>query len=216
MAPNATEIIPIADIRDNLVVLKNNSLRGIVQVSAVNFELRSSDEQHAMLQQFQGFLDSLDFPAQIVVQSRKFSVISYLDAVSVALKDVKNDLLKLQGAEYLRFVEELSDLSNVMVKKFFVVIPISAPAIDQNTGKGFLGGFSRFWKKKSKQAQEKPTEPVIDTTLKEQLDLRSDLIIGGLSGIGLNGHLVAHDELIALFADTMNPVAPAHKTNGQS
>jgi len=216
MAPNATEIIPIADIRDNLVVLKNNSLRGIVQVSAVNFELRSSDEQHAMLQQFQGFLDSLDFPAQIVIQSRKFSVVSYLDAVRSALTSVKNDLLKLQGTEYLRFVEELSDLSNIMVKKFFVVIPISVPVLDQKSSKGFLGGLGKFWKKKSAQVPEKPADDAGDATLKEQLDIRSDLIIGGLSGIGLNGHLVAHDELIALFADTMNPVAPTYKTNGQS
>jgi len=124
MANQSTEqLVPITDIREGVVILKNGSLRMILEVSSINFELRSGDEQIAILQGFQRFLNSVDFPLQIVVGSRELNIDSYLKAIDGIIESAENELLKIQASEYSRFIKELSSLSNIMSKKFYVVIP---------------------------------------------------------------------------------------------
>src|SRR3989338_7274279 len=117
------QLVPVADIREGVVILKNGSLRMILEVSSINFELRSANEQIAILQGFQKFLNSTDFPIQIVVSSRELDIEAYLKTVDQIAESAESELMKIQASEYSRFIKELSSLSNIMSKRFFLVIP---------------------------------------------------------------------------------------------
>src|SRR3989338_10202246 len=115
MADTSTKnLVEIADIQKNVVLLNNGSLRAVIEVSAVNFELRSEDEQIGILQNFQSFLNSIDFPLQMVVNSRQLNMDEYLKSVDAVIESTENELMKIQATEYAKFVKELLTLSNIM------------------------------------------------------------------------------------------------------
>jgi len=205
--PSTADLIQLKQITDGVLILKDGSIRAVVEVSAINFELRSTEEQAAILQQFQGFLNSLDFPMQMLIQSRKFDITTYLTTVQTAAEQLTNELLKVQAQEYMRFVSELSDLANVMSKKFFVALPFSVVPSGQK--KGLLESVKEVFAKKPAGPEVIPAEQL--AAYKAQLQQRADLVIGGLSGLGLKGKLLDQDELIALFTALYNPVVPAAK-----
>ena len=120
---NTKKFVEIQDIRENIIVLKNGSLRVVIEVSSINFDLKSSDEQVAIIQGFKNFLNSLDFPLQIVVHSRKLNINDYLSRTSQTVEGINNELLRIQGVEYVKFVRGVVELANVMSKKFYVVVP---------------------------------------------------------------------------------------------
>jgi len=202
--PSTADLIQIRELRDGVLVLKDGSLRAVVKVSAINFELRSSDEQHGILQQFGSFLNSIDFPIQMIAHSRRYDISTYLASVQTASEQLTNELLKVQATEYIRFVGELSDLANIMQKNFYVVLPLTI--IPTTQSKGFFDGFKDMFKK-SPTAQGFTSQQLAG--YKAQLQQRADLIIGGLSGMGLRGSMLGQDELVALFNDVYNPVVPA-------
>ncbi len=202
--PSTADLIQIKELRDGVLLLKDGSLRAVVKVSAVNFELRSSDEQAAILQQFGSFLNSIDFPMQMVVHSRRYDITAYLATVRAASEQLTNELLKVQAGEYIRFVAELSDLANIMQKNFYVVLPLTVTPTSES--KGFFAGLKDTFKK-APTVQGIPPEQL--ASYKMQLQQRADLIIGGLSGMGLKGVMLEQDELVALFNDVYNPVVPA-------
>ncbi len=202
-APSTSDLIQIRELRDGVIILKDGSLRAVVQVSAINFELRSGDEQQAILQQFTSFLNGVDFPMQMIVHSRRFDITAYLASVQTAAELLTNELLKVQASEYMRFISELSELSNIMSKNFYVVLPMSV--IVTTESKGILGGFKDIFKK-APVGQVIPAEKI--ASYKAQLQQRADLIIGGLSGMGLKGSMLGQDDLLKLFNDLYNPVVP--------
>ena len=202
--PSTTDLIQLKEIRDGVIFLKDGSLRGVVQVSAINFELRSSDEQAAILQQYASFLNSVDFPIQMIVQSRRFDISEYLAAVQAASDQLTNELLKVQAGEYIRFITELSSLSNIMAKNFYIAIPMMVTATAES--KGFFAGLKDTFKKKPTMQTGISDEQI--ASFKNQLQQRADLIIGGLSGMGLKGHMLSQEELLKLFNDLYSPVVP--------
>ena len=207
--PSTTDLLPFQDIRDGIIFLKNNALRMVVEISAINFELRSSDEQEAIIQQFQGFLNALDFSTEIIIQSRKFDITTYVENVQTASSQLTNELLKLQAAEYIRFIQELSDLSNIMSKQFFVVLPFQATETGEKK-KGFLSGVTGMFKKKPATGPTGPSDEVV-AAYRAQLQQRADLVIGGLSGLGLKGHSLNQEELLKLFKGVFSPVVPVNQ-----
>ncbi len=208
--PSTTDLVQLQDIRDGVVLLKDSSLRGIVEINAINFDLRSTDEQSAILQQFQAFLNSVDFPVQIIVHSRKFDISTYLATIQAASEKLTSELLKIQAQEYMRFVSELSDLSNIMSKKFYISLPFSVVPTGSEK-KGFVSGFTDMFKKKPAAQATGPTPEQL-ATYRMQLQQRADLIIGGLSGMGLSGHMLGQEELVQLFTELYKPVVPQKKT----
>ncbi|MEA3292856.1 MAG: hypothetical protein U9P88_00010 [Patescibacteria group bacterium] len=117
------EILEIEQIRDGVIILKDKSLRGILMVSSINFFLLSADSQQAIINRFQEFLNSLDFPCQILIQSRNINITGYLDKIKDLEKNQKNELLQFQIAEYHKFIKELVETRNIMTKLFFLIIP---------------------------------------------------------------------------------------------
>src|SRR5574343_863104 len=125
MATNARasqEFVPITDVKDGIVTLKDGSLRAALMASSLNFSLKSDDERAAILYQFQDFLNSLDFSVQIFIQSRRLDIRPYLALLEQQRKKQTNDLMKIQVEEYIGFVKNLTETTNIMTKSFFIVV----------------------------------------------------------------------------------------------
>lgn len=112
-------------IRDGIIILKNKGLRAVLMVSSLNFVLKSTEEQNAILYQFQSFLNSLDFSCQILVFSRRLNITGYLDKLSELEKKEDNELLQVQISEYRKFIDQIMKGGSVMQKTFYVVVPFS-------------------------------------------------------------------------------------------
>ncbi|HCU70766.1 MAG TPA: hypothetical protein DIC35_03340 [Candidatus Moranbacteria bacterium] len=196
---SATQIfLDVAEVKEDVIILKNGSMRAIMAVSAINFDLKSTEEQDAIIMQYQAFLNSLDFPVQIVISSRKLNISDYLDFIEKKSRQQKNDLLKFQISEYQNFIQQLVSVSNIMDKNFYIVVPFSPV---ENEGKGFLGNMmDHFNPRKSIQAKREHFE-----TYKNQLFQRLDHITASLSGIGLRLTPLKTQEIVELLYNSYNP-----------
>ncbi len=119
------DFLQFDQIRDGIIILKNKGLRSILMVSSLNFVLKSTEEQNAILYQFQNFLNSLDFSAQILVLSRRLNITGYLDKLSEIEKKEENELLQVQISEYRKFIDQIMKGGSVMQKTFYVVVPFA-------------------------------------------------------------------------------------------
>lgn len=200
---NTKQFVDILDVRDNIIVLKNGSLRLVIEVGSVNFDLKSPDEQAAIIEGFKNFLNSLDFPLQIVILSRKLNIADYLIRVGQAVETVNNELLRIQGVEYIRFVQGLVELANAMTKKFYVVIPLyvleSATAAKKGVFESFKLAFG------SAKDKIKALNEADFNVYKTQIEQRAELIFDGLQSVGLNSRLLNSEELVNLFTTLYNP-----------
>lgn len=203
MANKSTQqFVGIHEIKDNVLILKDGSLRQLVEVGSTNFELKSQDEQMAILRVFQQFLNALDFSLEIMVMSRKLDIDPYLKTIDEIIEKQQNELLRIQAVEYSRFVKELTQLSNIMSKNFYVAVPFYIAPISKKGGaKGILKGLlkpSQIAKELSEQDFE---------SYKIQLGQRVNLIIENLASLGLAPRVVQRDELANLFYKFYNPEA---------
>ena len=201
MAVQSTkQLVGVANIIDNIVLLKNGSLRAVIEVSAINFELRSEGEQTAILQNFQRFVNSVDFPLQIVINSRKLNTDEYIKLIDQFSNELTNELLKIQAAEYSKFVKELSDLSNIMSKKFYIVVPFYV--FEAPTKAGIMQSVKSIFKP---SAVVKELTPEQLETYRSQLLQRTELIFDGLVGMGLRAKTLERNDLMNLFYGLYNP-----------
>ena len=123
------DCVTLDKIRDGSVVLKDGSLRVVLIASSLNFALKSAEEQDAIIFQFQNFLNSLEFPIQIYIQSRKLDIRPYIALLENQLENASNDLMQIQIREYIDFVKKFVDMSNIMTKNFFIVVPYARSVI---------------------------------------------------------------------------------------
>ncbi|OGN05244.1 MAG: hypothetical protein A2746_01110 [Candidatus Yanofskybacteria bacterium RIFCSPHIGHO2_01_FULL_44_22] len=196
------QLVEVADIKDNVVFLKNGSLRAVIEITAVNFELKSEAEQVAILQNFQKVLNSVDFPLQIAITSRRLDIGDYLGVVDAAAASLSNELLKIQAGEYSKFVKELSDLANIMAKKFYVVVPFY---IFEAPGKaGLLKSLKSIFKP-SATVKEAVLDDDRFKTYQTQLLQRVELVLDSLIGLGVRTRVLEKDELLKMFYELYNP-----------
>ena len=192
------QFLDVAEIKEDVIILKSGALRSILAVSAINFDLKSTDEQEAIVGQYQNFLNSLDFPIQILISSRKLNIEKYIGFIEEKEKMQDNELLKLQISEYKNFINQLVEVSNIMDKNFYITVPFSPV---ENTEKGFFSNiFSMFNPKKNIIEKRETFE-----TYKNQLFQRIDHITAALSGIGLRITPLKTQELVELVYNSYNP-----------
>ncbi len=190
--------VDIKTIKDGVVVLKNGSLRAVLLVSSINFDLKSSDEQIAIVGAYQNFLNSLDFPIQILVSSRKLNISAYLDMLKEKSREQRNELLKIQIIEYREFIQKLTEVTNIMSKYFYLVVPF-APV--ENESEGILGKISHVF-----NPEENITEhEELFETYKNQLWQRVDHVAAALGGTGLHFTALNTEELIEMYYGMYNP-----------
>lgn len=199
-AQSTKKLVAVANIIDNVVLLKNGSLRAVIEVSALNFELRSEEEQTAILQNFQRFTNSIDFPLQIVINSRKLNIDEYLKLIDQFSNELINELLKIQAMEYSKFIKDLSDLSNIMSKKFYIIVPFYV--FEAPLKSGITQSLKSIFKP---SAIVKELTPEQLETYKSQLLQRTELIFDGLIGMGLKAKTLERNDLMNLFYELYNP-----------
>jgi|SRR3989338_1636057 len=194
---SSQEFVPIKEIRDGVIVLKDGTLRVAVMASSLNIALKSEDEQQAILLQFQNFLNSLDFSVQLFIQSRKLDIRPYLALLEERQKEQESDLMRIQVAEYIEFIKKFIETTNIMTKTFFVIVPYSPFAV---TGEGKT--LSKFFpKKKDVSAQEIETFEEHRT----QLEQRASVVKQGLASSGIRTVDLGTEELVELFYKIFNP-----------
>ncbi len=205
------EFVPIKEVREGTIVLKDGGLRAILAVSSVNLSLKSADEQVATINQFQSFLNSLDFPTQIVIQSRRLDIRPYLLTLEAKMKEQTEPLLKLQTAGYMSFIREFTEAVSIMRKYFYVVVPYDEAALSAK--KGFLGGLLGNTRQAPKRPSGQSAEDASFEEKRTQLDERVNVIAGGLESCGSRTERLKTEAVIELFYKTFNPgdIQPAIK-----
>lgn len=200
MAKTSTkQFVEIQEIRDKILILKDGSLRQIIKVGSTNFELKSQDEQLAILAGFRDFLNALDFSLEITVMSRKLNIGKYLEFLGQIAEAQQNELMRIQAIEYSKFVKELTQLANIMAKDFFVVVPLY---IGPRTKGGIIQSLKNIFRPAQivKQLISEEFE-----TYRVQLDQRVDLVYENLAGLGLGAKVLKQEELINLYYRFYNP-----------
>ncbi|MDE1875013.1 MAG: hypothetical protein KGH68_03040 [Patescibacteria group bacterium] len=206
MAVNAKttqDFVPIKEIRQGVIVLKDGSLRAIVMASSLNFALKSADEQQSIILQFQNFLNSLDFSVQIFIQSRRLDIRPYIALLENRLKEQTSDLLKVQTREYMEFIKNFTENSNIMTKTFFVVVPYSPAAINAGSVAGNVAAGILGKKKTPQEGAEKKTEEFEEH--RSQLEQRVGVVTQGLVRCGIRSVELGTEEIVELFYKIFNP-----------
>jgi hypothetical protein len=191
-------IVEIADVRDGVIILKNKALRAILMVSSTNFALKSEEEQKTIIYAYQRFLNSLDFPVQIVVQSRKLNIDPYLQILEQKREEQTNELLKIQLSEYIEFIRGLTKISNIMSKGFYLVVPFAPIEAKRES-------FLEKFKSVVKPAKKVTFTEEAFSRYKEQLWQRIDYIINGLRAVGLKVAVLDTEAILELFYKLYNP-----------
>ena len=194
------EFVPIKEVRGGIVLLKDGGMRAVLLCSSINFSLKSSDERSAVLMQFQDFLNSLDFSIEIVIQSRKLDIRPYIALLEEREKAQTNNLMKIQVREYIGFIKNFAENTNIMTKHFFIVIPYS-PAILSTARSGGIASRLGFGAKKEKTAEE---EASFDEN-RSQLEERLLVVEQGLIRSGIRIAQLGTEEVIELFYKAFNP-----------
>ena len=201
-AQAAQEFLSIETIRDGIVVLRGGlGLRAVLMVSSLNFALKSEEEQDALVFQYENLLNSLDFSLQFVVQSRRLNISPYLDTLSSRQKEEANDLLKVQIGEYIEFVRTFVDMTKIVSKTFYAVIPFQPSVAERKAG--ILRGITSFFGGGSHTASEDVDTEFVQ--FRTQLLQRVDAVALGLKRLGLRAVQLDTEELIELFYGLYNP-----------
>jgi hypothetical protein len=198
------QYLDIAEIRDNTLVMKDGTMRAVLMVSSINFALKSEDEQNAIVMAYVSFLNNIDFPLQIVVQSRELDIDGYINTLKQKEKEQTNELLKVQIHEYIQYVMELISIGRIMTKRFYVVIPFN-PLSDKK--KNFFSSMANVLKPLSLVKVKRD----VFLRRRELLTRRVDNITSGLGSVGLNSAELDTQGLIELYYNTYNPVSSEHQ-----
>ncbi len=202
MALNAKatqEFVPIKEVRDGVVVLKDGGLRAIVLANSVNLSLKSEDEQKATILQFQNFINTLDFPIQISVQSRRLDIRPYLLLLENRIKVQNEPLLKIQTKEYIEFIRSFTESVSIMTKSFFIVVPYTHTILKSDSG-----FFGKIFKRTSKEEKQNIKEEDFEEK-RSQLEQRVGVIQQGLSSCGIKSAKLGTEEVVEVFYKVFNP-----------
>jgi hypothetical protein len=190
--------VPIKEVRDGIVILKDGSMRAILMASSTNFALKSEDEQKSIIFQFQNFLNSINFDIQIAVQSRKLDIRPYVNLLEQRQKEQTNDLMKIQTKEYIEFIKTFTEQANIMTKRFFITIPYTPPVLNLGAKKGGMFSFGK--KKQTTEGSEKSF-----AEFRSQLEQRVDVVTQGVTRTGIRAVQLGTEEVIEVFYQLFNP-----------
>lgn len=192
------DFLDIAEIKGDTVIMKDSTLRAVLLVTSVNFALKSEDEQEAIISSYISFLNNIDFPLQIIIQSRELDINNYIIQLKQKEKEQTNELLKMQTAEYIQYIEELISMAKIMNKHFYIVVSYN-PVSDKK--KNFFASLLEVLRPATliKMKEERFVK------YRFELNRRIDNVIDGLGSMGLNTIQLDTQSLIELFYATYNP-----------
>lgn len=198
------DFIPIKDIRSGVIVLNNGDLRMMLMTSSLNFGLKSTDEQAAIIMQFQNFLNSIEFPIQIYIQSKRLDIKPYLRLLEEREKVQLVDAMKIQVHEYIAFIRDFTSKTNIMTKTFFIVVPYTGGVqMGKGGGGGMLGGLLPGGKPKSQKPTAAETQSFEEARV--QLEQRVAVVEQGLGRCDIRTTRLDTEEITELFYKKFNP-----------
>lgn len=202
--PNSTQsTLQLSEVRDNMVIMIDGSFRAVIACKSINFDLMSDREREGVEYSYQNFLNSLNFPVQILVRSQRVDIGPYIDKLLDTRRSQDNMLLGVLMDDYINFIDALSQEANIMEKSFYIVVPFfpqgdTANLVEQ--GKGFFGKLF---------ARPKNTITRIDTAAfqkaKEEIKNRVDAVMAGMFQIGVQSVQLDTKSLGELYYNFYNP-----------
>ncbi len=186
--------VEIEDIRDDILLLKDYSAAVVIEVGAVNFWLLSAEEQSSMVYAYAGLLNSLSFPVEILIISKKMDISSYLEYLGDHINHMQNELIKGRLVSYREYIKTIVKKNSVLEKRFFFAVPFSPLEL------GISGASASTLNK----------EYVISRA-KTSLYPKRDHLVRLLSKIGLRSSVMQKQGLTELFYNLYNPSATGRK-----
>lgn len=210
------EFVPIKEIRNGVVILKDSSLRAVLMASSINFALKSEELQEATITRFQNFLNSLDFSVEIFIQSRRLDIRPYLTQLEERYKAQLNELMKVQTREYINFIHEFTDDTNIMSKHFFVVVPYATTLLSQGESgikEKVMALLPKSGKAEKLDSDAKASKEEAFEDSLTQLEQRIAVVEQGLIRCGVRTARLGTEELVEFYYKLFNPgelAKPAH------
>jgi hypothetical protein len=201
--PTSTQnALEIAEIRDGIVIMNDGSFRAVLMCQSINFDLMSPNEREAVEFSYQGFLNSLYFPIQVFVRSQKIDMRPYIDKLDKIRTEHDNMLLALLMEDYINYMEMITEQTNIMDKKFYVIIPFEPHLDAQKAIKASKGFLQTILGKKDEHVviNEADLERA-----KSELKNRIQAVMNGLQQCQVNSLPLDTQELIELYYDAYNP-----------
>jgi len=198
-AKPSQDFVPIEQVRDGLLVLKDGSVRSVLMASSVNIVLKSDDEQAAILGQFENFLNSLDFSIQIFIQSRELDIRPYISLLENQLENQQSELMKIQVREYIDFVSGFVGGANIMTKGFYVIVPYNPPSLEVTSTSGGIKAILN-----SSNEENSGISMQLFEEYRSQIEQRVSLVVQGLSRTGVRAAQLGTEEIIELFYRMFN------------
>ncbi len=195
------EFVPIKEVRDGIVILKDGSLRAILMASSINLALKGADEQQAIIGQFQSFLNSLEFTVQFFIQSRDLDIRPYIALLEDRYAQELDDLMKIQIREYMAFIKDFTSRANIMSKNFFIVVPYDPALMVRGGGVG--GAIGSLFPSGSGGSATLTNDQF--EQYRTQLEQRVSVIEQGLVRTGVRIVPLGTEEVIELFYKLFNP-----------
>jgi type IV secretory pathway VirB4 component len=193
--------LPVAEIKQDVLLLKNGGIRAVLLASSMNFSLKSDDEQNAITSSYQQFINTLTFPVQIVIRSTKLNVDAYIDDLEKRAEKQKNPLLKEQTLDYARFIDRMIDVADIMQKRFYVVVPVDPPGKSKVT---FLEKYLSFLSPGDSSSKAQTRNKQFEE-MSVKLRDRVNIVSAGLENVGIPTERLKTKELIELFYQVYNP-----------
>lgn len=195
------DFVPIKEVRNGIVILKDGSMRALLMASSINLALKSQDEQNAIIGQFQNFLNSLEFTVQFFVESRDLDIRPYIAILEERYAAELDDLMKIQIREYITFIKDFTARSNIMSKNFFIVVPYDPALVGR--GKGVSGALNALVPSKNSNTNILTDEQF--EQYRTQLEQRVSVVEQGLVRTGVRVAPLGTEEIIELFYKLFNP-----------
>lgn len=193
-----------SEMRENMIIMSDGSFRAVVECESINFDLMSSREREGIEFSYQNFINSLYFPIQVLIRSRRVDIGPYLDRLAEIRRNQDNMLLNVLMDDYMDFIDILAQEANIMDKSFYVVVPYY-PAGEENAFKQQTKGlFNSFFSGK-KEATVTKIDQVTYTKAKDEIKNRIDSVMNGLFQMGVKSWQLNTRQLGELFYTSYNP-----------
>lgn len=192
--------LPFAEIRNDTVILKNGGLRAVLQVEPINYNLKSETEQMGIIEGYKSFINTLNFPVQIIMRSSRVNIDPYIIQIRDNADRQENSLLKDQSLAYADFIERIIEVAEIMQKRFFVIVPLD----DEPEKKPV---FSQFfaWMGIDDSLSKALNRSKRFNGLSLRLNDQITIVESGLQNVGLGTKRLKTRELIELFYQIYNP-----------
>lgn len=204
---NTETMLPISEIRNDTIIMKDGGLRTILRISGINLDLKNGDEQQIIIEQYKKFLNGLGFPIQILVRNTFLDLSNYLSYINANLQEIDNPTLRTQWEAYYRFLQNI-DMQQGLIynKEFYIIVPYYESEQDKEQIK------KSRWQKFLDVLYAKDTVEKIVSRYrgflkgKTMLDMRTNLIIEGLGGMSIIAEKINTSDIINLMFRCYNPL----------